>query len=305
MTRSEIVVSAVGTCLPSNRADRGWFDQRTELGRGYRYLPPSAHYAIAATNRALHRHHPVVPTSRRGVVIGTETGTSGLHAEIDRAVLDDRAAELSPVRVPYFSHNLVGSRLAAEYESTGFSMSMHTPRTAALEAISVGIRSLQLGRIDWLLASGTESDTGSAAGPTVDEGAITVVLERADSCRRRGGTALGTLDVRTLFVPPESMHTKQSVTDALGRITATLSSMNHHGPVHIVGANSPLGQLVSESLSDAHDHTGNDVGSVDALRRTVDAMTTTHERIAVLALSPTGNVALASIVPDGRGRSSI
>lgn len=304
MKPSEIVVSAVGTALPQNRSDREWFDQRAELGRGYRYLPPVVQYSIAAANHALHEHCLEAPASRRGVVVGTETGTSELHAEIDHEVLRDRAAQLSPVRVPYFSHNLVGSRLAAEFESTGFSMSLHTPRTAALEAISLGIRSLRLGRVDWLLASGAEADTGSTAGPAVDVGAISLVLERSESCHRRGGTALGTLDVRTLFVPPRSMHSPEGATLALGRIRAMLSAMNHGGAVHIVGAENSVAQHLSAAITNSFDHTDDDVGSVDALRRTIAALTTGLESVAVVALSPHGNVALASIVPNARSRSS-
>ncbi|ANZ39743.1 hypothetical protein BBK82_30580 [Lentzea guizhouensis] len=151
------------------RAWDGWFDHREELGRrGYKYLPPPAHHLLAAAKSALADSGASLESAEdieRGVVIGTNSAVSPLHADMDRTVVHASSDDISPAFAPFFSINLIGSRLAPEHGLKGFNVTVTSPRIAGLEAIEIGARAVALGRARWLLVGVTEAPAGRRPRP--------------------------------------------------------------------------------------------------------------------------------------------
>ncbi|WP_052713696.1 beta-ketoacyl synthase N-terminal-like domain-containing protein [Streptomyces katrae] len=152
-----LVVSGIGVVTPRGdrprEAARGarpaaaaragdWFDHRTRLGpRGYKYLPAASQYFLAAAKEAMAdaRDEPDRwPAELRGAAVGTNSSAAALHEAMDRTVLAEGAAALSPVTAPYFSINLFGSRLATEHGLKAFNLTVTSPRVAGLESLETG-----------------------------------------------------------------------------------------------------------------------------------------------------------------------
>ncbi|KJS51248.1 3-oxoacyl-ACP synthase, partial [Streptomyces rubellomurinus subsp. indigoferus] len=71
-------------------------------------------------------------------------------------VVAEGARMLHPATAPYFSINLLGSRLATEHALKGFNLPLTSPRVPGLEAIEAGSRAVGRGRASWLLVRATE-----------------------------------------------------------------------------------------------------------------------------------------------------
>ncbi|MEV6960356.1 beta-ketoacyl synthase N-terminal-like domain-containing protein [Streptomyces sp. NPDC051207] len=289
----DFVVSAVGTLAPPHPGATGWFDQRAELGRGYRHLPTAAQYLLAAVKRVLAQQGAAdglsaVPEERRAVAVGTNHAVAALHAEIDRATVEGEARLLSPTAVPYFSPNLIASRVAMEHALKGFSLAVHTPRTAGLEALQTGLRALRSGRADWLLAGATEvvPPESDKAAVTVrgaaEDGALALVVESARSVRDRGLRALGRVEARSLFVPPHQ--------GAGAPLTALLQDLGvpSAAAVRVAGDGSPLAAAVAAVLGVAAEPAG--AGSLRPLQAVAAALSGPTAPQLVVAVTGAGHV---------------
>ena len=275
----DFVVSAIDAVTPPHPDATDWFDQRAELGRGYRHLPPSAQYLLAAVKRVLAREGVgeallAVPEERRAVAVGTNHAVAGVHAEIDRATIAGEARLLSPTAVPYFSPNLIASRVAMEHALKGFSLAVHTPRTAALEALQAGLRAIRSGRADWLLAGATEvvppeSDKAAVSvRGAAEDGALALVVESAQAVTACGRRALGRVAVRSVFVPPRRAGEPEEVRAAIGVLLDGLC-YDTGADVRLIGDGSPVARAVSATLgkSSAAPQRGAGLSSTSSYRR--------------------------------------
>jgi 3-oxoacyl-[acyl-carrier-protein] synthase II len=311
MTQS-FVVSAVEAVNAPRPGRSGWFDQRAELGRGYRHLPPSAQYLLAAVKRALAQHGIgdallAVPEERRAVAVGTNHAVSGVHAEIDEATVAGEAHLLSPTAVPYFSPNLIASRIAMEHALKGFSLAVHTPRTAGLEALQAGLRALRSGRADWLLAGATESlpPESDKAAVTVsgaaEDGALALVVESAQAVRARAGRALGRVEVRSVFLPPRRAAVPGEARAVLTVALAGLGIPYASGPpVRLIGDGSPVALAAAAALNAEAEPAGTgSLSPVRALTETLTGGTRAGEgaRLIVTATAA-GHVCAALVTPS-------
>ncbi|MFC9897578.1 beta-ketoacyl synthase N-terminal-like domain-containing protein [Nocardia sp. NPDC127579] len=189
------VVVALGRCRPPSPDAEGWFNPRTELGRGYRHLPDAAHYLLAAARQVA----PLLDRpagDRWGVSIGSAFGSARLHDDIERSVADGQAHLLSPTAAPYFAHNMVASQLSAEYGITGMCLSVHTPGTAGLDAIGLATSALDAARVSRAIVGGFEAPRREAAPGERAEGAMVLVLA-ADAALTADTPALARITVRT------------------------------------------------------------------------------------------------------------
>ncbi|HZM83223.1 MAG TPA: beta-ketoacyl synthase N-terminal-like domain-containing protein, partial [Candidatus Limnocylindrales bacterium] len=228
MSGAALMITRCATVLPpeprwardgTRTSPPGWFDYKTELGpRGYKYLPPALHYLLTAARHAL-----ADGVGAAGVVLGTNSAVSALHAAMDRTVVQSHSAELSPMLAPYFSVNLAAGKLASEHRLTGFQLTLTSPRIAGLEAIQVAARALAMGRASCLLIAATEAapDPAEPGADRGEEGAVVLVarpLSNVDASgagvRSTAGSAGssaalsggGTCRARTFFVPPDAPH---------------------------------------------------------------------------------------------------
>ncbi|MFE9644244.1 beta-ketoacyl synthase N-terminal-like domain-containing protein [Streptomyces sp. NPDC006365] len=302
----DFVISAVDTVTPPGPGLSGWFDQRAELGRGYRHLPPSAQYLLAAVKRALGQEGIgdallTVPEERRAVSVGTNHAVAGVHAEIDQATVAGEARLLSPTAVPYFSPNLIASRIAMEHALKGFSLAVHTPRTAGLEALQAGLRALRSGRADWLLAGATEAvpPESDKAAVTVrgaaEEGALALVIEPAPTVRARGREALGRVEVRSVFIPPGGADVPQDVRAPLGVLFEGLS-YGAGARVRLTSDGSPVARAVEAALGAPTEPAG--AGSLRPLQAVAEAVLQPTAPQIVVTATAAGNVSAALVTPS-------
>ncbi|MFD7946672.1 beta-ketoacyl synthase N-terminal-like domain-containing protein, partial [Streptomyces sp. NPDC059744] len=170
---SALEVLGVGVCLPGTDKPTealspavtgipgpGWLDVAAALpGRGYKRLPSACQYLLAATGNALADADgalSAVPAERRGVVVGTDNAGMALLDEQDRTIIGQGADAIAPLTAPYFAMSLFASRLATEHRVNGFTLTVNSPRTAALDALGAGARALAADRADVLVVRATQ-----------------------------------------------------------------------------------------------------------------------------------------------------
>ncbi|MFP3989089.1 beta-ketoacyl synthase N-terminal-like domain-containing protein [Streptomyces sp. E11-3] len=210
------VVTPWGDSPQAGAAERGrprsgaWFDHRERLGRrGYKYLPPAAQYALAAARTAAADGGGSapggVPDDRRGLVFATNGGLAGVLDTMDETVVEGPGAHgLSPALAPYFAVNVLGNRVAAELGLKGLALTVASPVTASLDAVTTGARALSADRAGSLLLTAAEEPLPSGAG---EQGAVALALEPASAAHGRGAQVHGTLRSRSGFIPPKALTT--------------------------------------------------------------------------------------------------
>lgn len=177
-------VIGVGEVLPRDAAHPDWFDHRVELGpRGYKYLPRASMYVLAAARRAMQKSHLPDDVGQQGcLVVATNHGLTGTHAELDHEFLSGGLDAMSPALAPYFSVNVVSGRVAIDQGITGPSIALHTPLVAGLEAVQVAASTIAAGRATWAMVAATEEPADVANGDTGtqsqqrERGAVAAVL---------------------------------------------------------------------------------------------------------------------------------
>ncbi|MEU1819310.1 beta-ketoacyl synthase N-terminal-like domain-containing protein [Streptomyces roseifaciens] len=248
---------------PSHDATDSWFDVAAELGpRGYKYVPPSCRYLLAATRRALADAGdllPLVPEVRRGMAVGTNNGIAGLIDAMDETITGPGAGRLSPATAPYFSINTLAGRAAVEHGIKGWNLTLTSPRTAGLEALQAGARAVAADRADLLLAGSTEAllprhTPGHAAS---EAGAAVLVLEPSAQAATRGAVSHGTCSTVTFSLPAappqgrarQQDRARQTVADALTSLLAP-RTLDHPPSVRLVTDACPASTTLGALLHD-------------------------------------------------------
>ncbi|GGZ35796.1 hypothetical protein GCM10010387_32480 [Streptomyces inusitatus] len=331
----ELVVSGIGVVTPwtdqpekAALADRPavpgqWFDHRTRLGpRGYKYLPPASQFFLAAAKYALAdsdddpaRH----AAERRGAAVGTNSSAVALHDSMDRTVLEESAAALSPASAPYFSINLFGSRLATEHGLKGFNLTLTTPRVAGLESLETGARAVAAGRASWLLAGATEEalPEGLPGHERSERGAAALVLEPAGAVRARGGRVYGGCRVSSHFLAPAVAASAEGPERARRLIargvagagfdgTGTGSGSGAAGVLRVIAVvdESAVGRAVASAAGPGATLVAAGAGALEPLLQVAGALAELTAPVLVVATAPGGNLSLALLTPpagqDGR-----
>ncbi|MFF8814004.1 beta-ketoacyl synthase N-terminal-like domain-containing protein [Streptomyces pactum] len=311
---ADLVVTGIGTVLPPEGHRHGdeWFDYRGELGpSGYKYVPQSSRYALGAAKRALAdaRLEPDEAAGREcGVALASNNCASQMHGETDRAVLGRGLNGLRPTSAPFFSVNLFLSRLAIEHGLKGFSLALHTPRVAGLEAIESGARAVALGRASWLVAGVTEGplDGTEPEADRSEDGSVVLTMEPAGRAAGRGGREYGRVRARSFFLSP--VAAARDGADAARRLlTGALAGTVHGDPaagtgrVRLVADSSPVADAVAAALA-GHgtvERTEAGPGALGAVVQVADALRGPAGTTLVVAATGTGNVAVTRVVAAG------
>ncbi|MEV6960363.1 beta-ketoacyl synthase N-terminal-like domain-containing protein [Streptomyces sp. NPDC051207] len=307
---ADLVVTGIGVVTeaalaPRGAGAKGWFDHRAELGRGYKYLPRASQYLLAATARALaDTGSPLadVPEHHRAITVGTNNGMSELQGEFDRTVIDGDSTLLSPATVPYFSVNLVGSRVAMEHGLKGFSLGVHSPRVAGLEAVQHGVRALRAGRARWLLAGAAESplDRSEPGAAGSEDGAVALVVERAEEVAARGGRVHGRVHVRSFLLPPPLADTPRGREEAerlLADAVAALGLVRRRPGVWVVGGDDPVTRVVGDALGEDATRVRAGAGCLEPAVRVAALLREAFAEQLVVGVAAQGNVSVAHVVP--------
>ncbi|WP_221351518.1 beta-ketoacyl synthase N-terminal-like domain-containing protein [Streptomyces beigongshangae] len=203
-------IVAPGVCrpddalAPADEAVPGWFQAGSALpGRGYRRLPDACKYLLAASRLAVgdagDRLSRTAREHRAAVVAINNTGAA-LMEELDRTIMRDGAAEMSPSSSPYIAMSCFASRLSVEHGITGFSLTVNSPVTAGLEALQLAARAVAADRARTVLVGAVEEalSPSQATAPGSEAGAVVLYCESAAGGRARYGTCR----VRSAFLDP-------------------------------------------------------------------------------------------------------
>ncbi|GIF02263.1 beta-ketoacyl synthase N-terminal-like domain-containing protein [Paractinoplanes rishiriensis] len=290
-----LAVTGTGAVLRPAGAPDDWFDVAAELGRrGYKYLPPGAHYLLAAVRRALGAHSAMAAEpDRRGLAVGCHGVLGDHYAAADHTVVTGHADRLSPVTAPFFAVNALAGRVASEQRIQGFTVTTTSPRIAGLEAWETGGRALRAGRCDVLVVATTEHGAGSA------DGAVAVVLEDAGRAAARGAAVQARCSVQTGLVPATADVPRE--TGALLRELARRLDLPARIPVLIDSDGSAFAATVTGLVAGwgpVRPAAAGGSGCVPPLRAVCAAVAGAADTVVVSA-SRTGHVAVARVSGAG------
>ena len=323
----DLVVTGIGVALPWTAkaeraltsgfgavpADGSWFDVSRELGlRGYRYLPPAAHYLLAAARRAVAdaggmEHQP---PNCRAAVLGTNRALASMFAEIDQTVSSTHGEHLSPASAPYFAVNVIGTRLCIEHQLRAFAMTITSPLVAALEAIEAASRAARIGRCGTALVAAMEhSGVPGAPDAPAEQGAAVLVLEPSGVASGRAAAVRGRVGARTFFAPPSRVERAEERERLVRTIGAWLDGQDPQGraAIHPVLDASPVGKAIAEALHEragdrvVHPVTTAGAGSLTPMVRVAGLLATGVGDAVVVAGTGEGNVGLAWLSPGATG----
>jgi 3-oxoacyl-[acyl-carrier-protein] synthase II len=297
---AELVVTGIGT-VGSGTAGPGtdngtpWFDVHKELGRrGYRYLPPVAHYLLAAARKAFADSGGVdhCPAERRGAAIGTSWALRPLFDELDETIVNGHSDELSPATAPFFAVNAVAGRLSSEHELRAFSLTLTSPAIAGLEAVEAGARAMRAGRCDLLLTAATEHVPGA------EQGAVAMTMETRTRAEQRGAVIHGSCHVASVFAPSElvgSRAVRQEVSGLLTRL-----GLGRGIRTHLFTTDSPVAADVLGEILDVATVSPASDSCLMPARLIADTLTTPaggEPAVGVAVATASGHLALARVTP--------
>ncbi|MFE6776496.1 hypothetical protein [Streptomyces sp. NPDC057702] len=238
---------------PLDVAELDNFSPADFLGRrGWRFLPEATRAALAAAHLAFADAAAPAPADgdpdtrpgatpgavpnaapgaervpeRVGVALGTNFAVDAVVDRIDRALLDEGIAGISPVECPNFSVNVPAGRLGIAHGLRAFNITLVNLLTAGLESVLVGAHAMAADRADAVLVGAVEGRPPAGArtvtGSHVDAaGACLLHLERPEHAARRGATVHGLLAGGTRrTVPADPAAARRVVTAALDALSA-------------------------------------------------------------------------------------
>jgi len=171
---------------PMHNGAGGWFDPVPHLGaRGWKYLSPATRYLLAAGVLAIADaalDPAALPAESMGVVVGTNLAANPVVERLDRTVIAEGAAMLSPAEAPNFSVNIPAGHVSMRHGMRAFNVSLTNPVVAGVESVLMLAASIRRGRAAVGIAGATEErpEDGWAS-----EGACCFVVEGADHADRR------------------------------------------------------------------------------------------------------------------------
>lgn len=203
----EIVITAVaamcpqfigkpgpGWATPANIATP-WFVPESYFGAsGFKYLPNSARYLLAATKLLmddLALGECNYSEDDIGAIIGTNFGVLPVLEEMDEVLLTRGANALKPMQAPNFSVNVPASLASIKHGFRAFNITLTSAVVCGLEAILTGQHALRTGRAQLVIAGATEDmpppHVTAALGLGIDGGACVLALEKRVDVDQRGG----------------------------------------------------------------------------------------------------------------------
>ena len=259
-----------GPCEDFNPSD---FLSAKEARRADRFTQ----LAIAACAEALADAgwHAELPydAARVGCVLGT--GIGGIGTLVDgQDTLRERGREfVSPLAVPLMMSNAGVAALSMRHGFRGPTLAVSTACASGAHALGCGLRMLQHGEVDAVVAGGSEASLTPLAraafgaldalsksgysrpfdvrrdGFVMGEGAAVLVLERLEAAHQRGGRILGT--IRGYGASSDAHHLTAPRKDGEGQAAAMIAALADAGVaatdidyVNAHGTSTPLNDRV-------------------------------------------------------------
>ncbi|MFF5878320.1 beta-ketoacyl synthase N-terminal-like domain-containing protein [Streptomyces californicus] len=216
MSTSDVLVTGVGLALPGvdGPADllrtgptggEPLVDPAARLGkRGLRYKDRASQLALCAAADGLRAAGLLtdvltVPGTTVGVVASSNLGNLDTVCEVADGIKETGVDGISPMGLPNASSNVIASTVAIRYGLRGPNLMVCNGATSGLDAVHWAASSLAAGRAERFVVIGVETDNryvrgllGDPAGQLLD-GAVALVVERADAAAARGATGSAVL----------------------------------------------------------------------------------------------------------------
>jgi 3-oxoacyl-[acyl-carrier-protein] synthase II len=205
-----LVITGVGVVLPGEVGLGGLLDPRppapepvdpaARLGaRGLRYKDRATQLGLCAARDALgdaglldREHRPTVPGDSVAVVVSSNLGNVDTVCHVAAAIAENGSRWVSPMDTPNASSNILASQVAIHSGLRGPNVMLCNGATSGLDALRWAGTILRAGRADHVLVLGVEPDNEVARRlmetDRVLDGAVGLVVERADHARDRGAT---------------------------------------------------------------------------------------------------------------------
>lgn len=180
--------SVTGPVMSGQAPD--WFDPRSYLGRrGTAVLPRAVQMSASAVAASqIGDDLAAVDETRRGLWSSTSSFAERTHDEMDEVLRSGSAETLSPARAPYFSVNLLGSRIAQDYRIKGHVVTLTTPTTGFIDACAAASAALNARLVHAGLVVCTD------VGQPSPEGSVALLLRGSGAGSPILGWARGFLD---------------------------------------------------------------------------------------------------------------
>jgi 3-oxoacyl-[acyl-carrier-protein] synthase II len=168
--------------------------------KGLRYKDRATQLAMCAADAALRDagllgpHGLTVEPASVGVVVSSNFGNLDTISKIVQTIVDEDGTQgLSPMDTPNASSNVIASTVAIRFGLRGPNLTVCNGATSGLDALRWAASLMSAGRTDRMLVVGVEPDNDTVRrlldGRSSIDGAVAVVVERADAAAGRGVAA--------------------------------------------------------------------------------------------------------------------
>jgi 3-oxoacyl-[acyl-carrier-protein] synthase II len=241
------IADGLGRCGDFDPAE---YLKRKEIKRYDRFTQ----FAIVAADEAIKQagwdQELPAPADRIGTVVGTGNGGSGTLEEGLDALIQG-PEYVSSLLIPKSMANAAAGVLAMRFGLEGPAFAVVSACSSGADAITDGLRMLRLGETDAMLVGGAEaeivrmplaafrnmealSESGISRpfdarrdGFVMGEGAGVLVLERAETAKRRGAPILG--EIRGYGITNDAHHLVAPRPDGRGAIVAIQKALTDAG----------------------------------------------------------------------------
>ncbi|MGW5097300.1 beta-ketoacyl synthase N-terminal-like domain-containing protein [Streptomyces nodosus] len=206
----QIVVSGVGPALPGVTAVEDLVtgpvfpaepvDPAARLGKkGLKYKDRATRLGLCAAFAALHdaglrdAEGPLVEGGGVGVVVASNYGNADTVCRVAATIAAETTRGTSPMDSPNASSNIIASEIAIRFKLSGPNLTVCNGDASGLDALHWAASMLRSGRAEQILVVGVEPDNEMVrklvGADRIVDGAVAVVLERAETARERGARA--------------------------------------------------------------------------------------------------------------------
>lgn len=262
--------------------------------RGLRYKDRATRLALAAAQLAL--ADAGLPGAAAdapddcGVVVSSNHGNLDTVCDAAATIATHGTNGLSPMALPNASSNIAASSVAIRFRLAGPNLTFCNGPTSGLDAVHWARLLIAAGRTRRVLVIGTESDTAElraitgAEGPLFD-GAAAVILEAADSARRRSAAG------RAVIGPYARAATAEQSLRALGALPPVALRLS--SPTAVTDPPAGAGQT---SVHDLNELLGDASGALGVLQCAAAASQSSSSGATLALAGDTGHGAVAALL---------
>jgi 3-oxoacyl-[acyl-carrier-protein] synthase II len=168
-----------------------------------------------------------------------------------------------------------------------------------------GVRALRAGRARWLLTGAAESplDRSEPGASGSEDGAVALVVERAEEVEARGGRSHGRVQVRSFLLPPpvaESARGREQAERLLAAAFTALGLAGRRPQVWLIGGDDAVTGTVEAALGEGAVRATAGAGCLGPAVQVAALLRDAFVEQLVIGVAAQGNVSVAHVVPSHR-----